>query len=59
MPQAGSQPYTGDQLNLEKLPEYKVEIVCPDELLKAAILALRQSHPYEEPVYQAWIIEIP
>jgi structural hemagglutinin/hemolysin toxin protein RtxA len=58
MPQIGSEPYTGDQLNLEKIPEFKVEMMCSDELIKPVINALKQSHPYEEPVYQAWKIEV-
>jgi structural hemagglutinin/hemolysin toxin protein RtxA len=59
LPQPGSKPYSGDQLNLEKVPELKVEIVCSEELIKSVIDALKQSHPYEEPVYQAWKIEVP
>jgi structural toxin protein (hemagglutinin/hemolysin) RtxA len=57
MPMEGSKPFTGDQLNLQKVPEYKVEIVCTDDLLKPVIAALKKSHPYEEPVYQAIKIE--
>jgi structural toxin protein (hemagglutinin/hemolysin) RtxA len=57
MPQTGSQPFTGDQENLEKIAEYKVEMVCEDQLIKTVMAAFKKAHPYEEPAYQAWKVE--
>jgi hypothetical protein len=50
-PLAGSQPFLGETGQLEKVPEYKVEMVCDESRLKQAILALLHAHPYEQPAY--------
>lgn len=53
-PLAGANPYRGERGKLEQVAEYKVELVCSDALVSAAIAALKQAHPYEEPACQAW-----
>lgn len=53
-PLEGSQPYLGQQGQVEHVPEYRVELVCADEYIKHALTALRQAHPYEEPAYDVW-----
>lgn len=53
-PLAGSAPFIGAQDQLEILPEYRIEMVCADELIVAAISAMRASHPYEEPAFDVW-----
>lgn len=53
-PLAGAAPYIGQQLQLETLMEYRVEMVCDDDCVKAAVNALRSSHPYEEPAFDVW-----
>lgn len=50
-PLAGSQPYVGQQGEVERVKELKVEMVCADECVAAAIAALRAAHPYEEPAF--------
>ncbi len=50
-PLAGSNPFIGQQGVVEVLDEYKVELVCDDGQLHAALAALKLSHPYEEPAY--------
>lgn len=50
-PLVGSQPFLGQAHQLEKVAEYRVELVCAEQYLEAAIQALKQSHPYEEPAY--------
>lgn len=50
-PLEGSQPYLGQQGKVEKVQEYKVEMVCERQYMKAVIAALKESHPYEEPAY--------
>lgn len=50
-PLSGSQPYHGQTGKLEMVEEYRVELVCSDELIKAVVKALRTAHPYEEPAF--------
>jgi len=50
-PLAGSNPFLGQQGSVEQVPEYRVELVCEDHLVRAAVLALVAAHPYEEPAY--------
>jgi hypothetical protein len=50
-PLPGSQPFLGETDKLETVSEYKVEMLCDDEHLSAAIQALKSSHPYEVPAY--------
>ena len=52
MPLNNSSPFIGDQNKLEKISEYKVEMVCDARYIKASIDALLNSHPYETPAYQ-------
>ena len=39
---------------MESVTEFKLEMVVADDLVHAAIVALRQSHPYEEPAFDLW-----
>ncbi len=50
-PLAGSSPFLGTQDQVEKVAEYRVEMVCEGAVLKAAVAALRLAHPYEEPAF--------
>lgn len=56
-PLAGSRPHIGQQDQIEKVAEYRVEMVCDEAHLKAAVAALRQAHPYEEPAIDVWRLE--
>jgi len=67
-PLLGSNPYIGSapEVNveeapaagvLERLPEYRVEMVCDDGVIRAAVTALKRAHPYEEPAYDVWRLE--
>jgi len=68
-PLAGSNPYigsapveglSGDASEvgiLEKVPEYRVEMVCEDGVIRAAVTAMKRAHPYEEPAYDVWQLE--
>ena len=53
----GSAPYIGQQGVVEKVKEYKVELVCEDHLLQPAIAAMKAAHPYETPAYDVWKLE--
>ncbi|HEY8331008.1 MAG TPA: YqfO family protein [Pseudomonas sp.] len=53
-PLPGSQPYEGAQGELAQVAEWKVEMVVADELIHAAVKALKQNHPYETPAFDVW-----
>jgi hypothetical protein len=55
-PMAGSTPFLGSQGRLETVSEYRVEMVCGDDRIDAALSALLESHPYEEPAFHYWPI---
>ena len=53
-PLEGSNPAIGSLNEVEHVREVKVELVCADHLVKQAILAIKESHPYEEPAFDVW-----
>mgnify|MGYP000451107021 CR=1 FL=1 len=59
-PLQGSTPFIGNtptadaEAALERVEEYRIEMVCHDELIQTAVAAMKESHPYEEPAYDAW-----
>ncbi|GAA3911613.1 YqfO family protein [Litoribacillus peritrichatus] len=53
----GSDPFLGQCGELEQVEEYKVELVCEDALLIAALTAMKEAHPYEEPAYDVYLLE--
>ena len=53
-PLAGSQAFIGQLNKLEQVTEYRVEMVCADAFIRAAVKALRLAHPYEEPAIDVW-----
>jgi hypothetical protein len=54
---SGSSPFMGKEGVLEKVEELKIEMVCGNEFIDAAIEALKKSHPYETPAYEVVKIE--
>lgn len=56
-PLAGADPFVGEIGALETVVEYKVELVCDDTSVSAAVVALKRAHPYQEPAYQVWRLE--
>jgi len=53
-PLTGAQPYIGNPGSVQRVAEYRLEMVCADEQVKRALSALQIAHPYEEPAYQIW-----
>ena len=53
-PLKGSQPFLGKESHIEKVAEYKVEMVCEDHLIEDVVKELRKTHPYEEPAYEVY-----
>lgn len=56
-PLDGSKPFLGQQGAVEKVAEYRVELVCADQYIVAAVAALKLAHPYEEPAYDVVAME--
>lgn len=56
-PLEGANPFLGRAHQLESVAEYKVELVCDDEFIRATVAALIKSHPYEEPAYEVYKLE--
>ncbi|KTD14404.1 hypothetical protein [Legionella israelensis] len=51
MPLEGSQAFIGEKNKLEKVAEYKVEMICAEEYILDVVSALKKAHPYETPAY--------
>ncbi len=49
-PLEGAMPYLGTQGEISSEPELKVEAVCRTEQVEKTIEAIKEIHPYEEPV---------
>jgi hypothetical protein len=50
-PLAGSDPFLGHVGAVERVSEYRVEMICGDDRVAAVTAALRAAHPYEEPAF--------
>jgi hypothetical protein len=55
-PLANSQPFLGQVNQLEKVVEYKLEMLCADAAIKDVVQTLLSVHPYEEPAYDIYKI---
>jgi len=56
-PIANAKPNIGQLDTLEILDEYKIELICHDELIEKAIETLKETHPYEEVAYEVFKME--
>ena len=56
-PLDNSNPTIGKKGQIENVAEFKVEMVCDDEHIKAVIEALKKAHPYEEPAFDVCKLE--
>lgn len=52
-PLDGSRPFIGRAGEVETVKEARVEMVCREHHIKAVLIALVASHPYESPAYHA------
>lgn len=50
-PLPGAEPHIGDIGQVERVPEWRVELVVPGNCLQAVVSALKSTHPYETPAY--------
>ena len=51
-------PHIGSLEKLERVEEYKVEMICPETLIVEAVKRLKEVHPYEEVAYEVIKIEL-
>lgn len=56
-PIADANPHIGEIDQIERVSEYKIEMVCKDELIQQAVKVLKETHPYEEVAYDVFKIE--
>ena len=57
-PGPGSNPTIGTEGELTKVEEERIETVCEEKALSAVITAIRENHPYEEPAFDVYPIEV-
>ena len=50
-PLEGADPSIGSVGNVERVDEWKVEMVCEEANVGAVVAALHDAHPYETPAY--------
>ncbi len=50
-PLAGADPFIGTAGELQRVSEYRVELVCEELHIATVVAALKAAHPYEEPAY--------
>ena len=56
-PTKDANPVIGELNTLEIVDEYKIEMICSEELIEKAIATLKEIHPYEEVAYEVFKIE--
>jgi structural hemagglutinin/hemolysin toxin protein RtxA len=56
-PLDNSQPFIGQKNVIEKIEEYRVEMLCQSQHIKAILQTLIECHPYEVPAYEVWPIK--
>jgi len=52
MPMEGSRPFLGEKETLERVKEFRVEMLVREDLIPLCIETLKVHHPYEEPAYE-------
>ncbi|MEH7178777.1 Nif3-like dinuclear metal center hexameric protein [Neobacillus vireti] len=57
LPEAGTNPYIGEQGQLESVDEVRIETIVPEHLIKKVVSAMIKAHPYEEVAYDVYPIE--
>ena len=49
-----SDPTIGEKGREERVPEFRLETVFPEERHEQVVSALRRAHPYEEPAFDVY-----
>lgn len=50
-PLPGANPAIGRHHVIERVDEIKIEMICSAECITNVLIALKSTHPYEEPAY--------
>ncbi len=53
-PLEGSVPFLGTHHKIERVSEYKVEMVCRRSVIAVVVKELIKTHPYQEPAYEVY-----
>lgn len=53
-PLKGSHAFIGQKDTLEKIEEYRVEMIAAKESVKQVVNSMKRAHPYEEPAYEVY-----
>jgi len=56
-PLEGSEPFQGQTNKIEKVDEYRVEMLCLRQHIKTILQTLIEVHPYEVPAYEVWPVQ--
>jgi len=56
-PLEGADPFIGQVDQVQQVVEYKVEMVCEEEVIHAVVQAMKAAHPYETPAYDVLRLE--
>jgi len=54
IPTGFAAPHIGEINKVQKVPEYRVEILCTQENVELAVKALITHHPYEKPAFEVY-----
>lgn len=57
MPLEGTNPFIGNQNELARVNEMKIETIAPENILNELIQIVTEHHPYEEPAYDIYSLE--
>jgi len=57
-PLVGANPVVGEVGKMEKVKEDRIETVCEPAKLDNVIKAIKETHPYEEPAVDVYLIEV-
>ncbi|RMG80154.1 MAG: hypothetical protein D6712_18515 [Chloroflexi bacterium] len=49
-PSAAANPHIGEKESINAVEEVRIETFCERQVAKAVVQAIREAHPYEEPV---------
>lgn len=56
-PLPGSDPFIGNNNELSRIPEYRIEMICAEEKIPEIMEAFFSAHPYETPAYDLIKVE--
>lgn len=57
LPGDAANPQIGTKGSIASVPEWRVEMLVPDDVLESVKHALYQSHPYEEPAFDLFRVD--